>query len=844
MLSTFLSFVVLLVGLMLIHKWSPLFGSVLCSAFAFYGIRRLLQHKLNLILTRLCQNVKCGSQGSTFICNWTSNVGSLLHRALHRRRELVSTLPVDEQATSGSYQDERCDRRCNPGSAHIAEVKTFVENIRVRYIQSWYGLVSSNEDFPWELEFIIEDVLLAICERLSSLDPCKLTEQTITLFHGHYRNYVNALMKVEHARQSGAVGSSVNCLQQDIMQHFAGDHWALKDEIHEQCYMQSVTSVLLGLVQPPNILTSPATNALVIDILTNNIIATVVDLLSDPNWLNGAVVYLCCCENDPDILSFSRSAPHELEAGSLTVYGPPEQQACGATDFTAPTPESESSPTLNVTSKNLQVTQPEACNLTIPSDSSTSAVEQHSTLPKVYFSAQENAAQLLPYNDIEQAVEAELFLGSLTFSDIHITRTESRTVPGKGVHTVYCIEYETSKTEEGHRVICKVHETWRRFREFLDLQSNLEKNPALDKHLKGIRGPSRWLGSRLSDKKNVMERRVFLERYLRDLCSRNTIANSDEFRKFLDFGVDSDDSSLPKTTISSARIDKLAQGVKDALDLFRRLPLDDHGINLLSPSENSLLLLAESLPSEVDFIFSDKQILPLQQTVFNFLDNFDQASSPEFSPPQTPSCLPSTRDASPSSPSLQSHTGSGNPPPNFISTFAARAPDMAEHVCSSEALSDLIGSLSSDIPLSSATINLALDAVSGLEVFNSARLVLLFEFLIGKAFEKWLTERMHTALGYSRGVTYVHRLHEKLWGKGASQITFNKEQAKQAIEKTVPFGLHLLLGAKNVTKSADLVVESLQVKRLNRCLVYQLLDKYVDLLMYQEQCDLNSDEEV
>lgn len=847
MLSTFLSIVVLLVGLMLTHKWSPFFGSVLCSALAFYGIRRLLQQKLNILFFTLGQNVESGSQRNAFLCGWTSSIGALIHRVLQRRRVPFNNFSADELTVIDSYLDERCDRHCSPESAHVAEVKTYVENVKIRYIDSWYRDVSSNTDFPKELDFIVEDVLLAICERLSSVDPCRLVEHTITVFHGHYQNYVKSLEKSRIAR------SGASYQQCDVVEHFELNHWALKDEIHERCYMQSVTSVLVGFVQPPNVLSSPATNALVIEILTNNITAAVVDLLSDPAWLNGAVVYLCNCENDPDVLSFTGSQSAELVrevSPQGCCDGPLSQQPDGAPDSVALASDglAQHQPhqwkpllSVNLPSRDSKTNEELLNKPKILGDSGKQNAEGHTESPKVYFSAQEDAAELWPFNDVEQAVEAEDYLGSLTFSDIRITRTESRTVPGKGVHTVYCIEYQTTTTEEGHCIICKEHTTWKRFREFLDLQSSLERNPVLDRLLKGIHGPSRWLGSRLSDKKNVLERRVFLERYLRDLCSRKIIANSAEFHKFLDFGMDVS-SSVPKTPPpSSTRIDKmLAQGVKDAFDLFRRLHLDDHSINLLSPSEN-LRNLAEFFPGETDFTFSDKQVPPLQQTVYNFLDNFDQASSPEFSPPQTPSGLRSTRDVSPSSPSLQSHTGSCGQSVNFGPAFGVTADNTDELRGPLETLNDLIGSISSDIPLSSATVDLVLDVVSGLEVVKSARLVLFLELLIGKVLEKWLAEQAHGALRYTRGIAYIHRLHEKLWGESSTRTRFSKDQAKLAIEKSVPFPLYMFLGAKNVKKSADLVVESLQMRALNKCLVYQLLDRYVHLLTYQEQCDLNSD---
>lgn len=857
MLSTSLSFVVLLMGLMLIHKWSPFFGSVLCSAFAYYGVRRLLQHKLDVTFSNLSQNTRLGTQTDTFILSWTSSIGCLLQRVLHGRREVVRSYSADGVGTrvqlaspNGKQPGARCDPHCSLDSAHVVEVKTFVGNIRALYIEPWYALVSSDTDFPKELEFIIEDVLLAVCEKLFSVDPCKLTKQTIMVFHEHYRNYTNALRAAGYARQSDPTQIATGCREEDIVNNFVFSHWALENETYERCYLQAVTSILVGLVQPPNVLSSPATNALVIDILTNNILVAAVNLLSDPKWVNSAVVYLCSCEDDPDILSLTEHTLTAEETNDLVSpcdTSLPKDQACNAdADLALPIvlPKYDPDPvavSFILTLSSQEASGPENSNLAIPRKADISAREQQ-RLPNVYFNAEESSAQVWSYGDVEQAVEAEEFLGSLTFSDIHIVRTESRSAPGKGVHTVYCIEYETSEAKEGQCVICKVHETWRRFREFMELQSSLEKNPTLAQHLKGIRGPSRWLGT-LSDKKNVMERRIFLEQYLRNLCARRVIASSAEFHKFLDFNVDKDVPHVSKATATSTRFNKvLAQGVRDALDLFRRIPVEDHGISPVSPSDSSMFILADSLPSDVDFMFSEKQIPLLQQAVFNFLDNFDQASSPEFSPPLTPSCLPSTRDLSPSSSSQQSGAGSKNPSVNQLMSLDGR--DAASTVHGPPMPSSLIRSVHQDIPLSGAAIDLAVDAFVGPEILKSARVILFLELVVGKVMEKLFTERMHIVLGYSRTVSYIHRLHEKLWGTDSDGITFNKEQARLSLEKATPKGIQLILGATNVQRSTGLLVESLQVQKLNKCLVYRLIDVFVDLLMYQDHCDQVSEEEL
>lgn len=197
MLSTLLSFVVLVLGLMLFHKWNPFLGSVLCGVFAFYGIKKVLQQKLTTVVKKFCTpnspRPRLPRDGVVF--DLPNNVIQVIHRVIRRRNEPVDPNAANSDTCFGlSARSRGYDvSQHSPLEFINAEIKTFVDNIRDRYIVSWYSDVSANQDFPRELEYIIEDVLRALYGRLAAIDPCELLQLVIPVAHAHFRKFKECL---------------------------------------------------------------------------------------------------------------------------------------------------------------------------------------------------------------------------------------------------------------------------------------------------------------------------------------------------------------------------------------------------------------------------------------------------------------------------------------------------------------------------------------------------------------------------------------------------------------------------------------------------------------------------
>ncbi|XP_075548029.1 uncharacterized protein LOC142582330 [Dermacentor variabilis] len=855
MLSTLLSLVVLVLGLMLCHKWNPFLGSVVCCILTFYGIKKVLQGKLDSVIGKF-------SRGSATKCRLPKNAFILPDNAVKFMSHLYGVLTGKEPSgtelrisstcltSSSQSEDGDLERHC-PSDYVTAEVKAFVDNIKTHYIDSWYTDVSSNLDFPKELEYIIEDVLRALYLRLGSLDVCSLLEKMLPVVQAHYRKYRTCLLAVERTKRHSCDESCDALRRETIRRRFPLKHVAFESETSEQHYLRGITSVLVKLLEPPHLLASPATNALVVDILTNNVLAPAVHRLCMPEWLNWALLFVLSMEEDAEILSMKNCDVAEQHAKQGNTESGDGDCPCKAkqkpssTDVCASTESAGTNQSSNV---NQDETSVLPCRDSSSFSLNSAKGSEYLTLPAVYVGTQDHSVKIFSSKDVEKAVEAEVFLGSLVFSDICIMRTESRSVPGKGVHTVYCIMYEIRKhSEDATAPLTEVRKVWRRFREFLELQGSLESNPHLRKHLKGIRGPSRGLGSVLSDKKNVQERLIFLQHYLKLLCSREAIVNSKEFHKFLDYAEDIEEQPVAqmRRQASSSRLDRVfVQGVKSTLELLKTaLPGDDHSsISPLSPLEGSMVLMSDYLPADLEYSFSeDNHSQLLQQCMFNFIDNFDQASSPEFSPPLTPSSLPLPQDRSPSNASYKSFQELPTPEVHFPPMEEDIVPLWRGNVPQTP-MEQVAESLHLDIPLFASAVDFVVDSLEDGHVCKSAQLVLFVELLMGRALETSLRDKLTALFGVANCTFYLHRLHEQLWGSEPSAQVFREAQVARGLVKIVPVWAQLIFGVENVCKAARTLAKSIQILDLNKCLVYQLLDILVDSLLAQDNCDARLEE--
>ncbi|GBM33383.1 Sorting nexin-19 [Araneus ventricosus] len=700
-------------------------------------------------------------------------------------------------------------------------------------------------------------------------------------------------------------GSANTKKKSDIFkkENFEMKHWAMRDNLTEWCYLQSLVSTLLDSFCPSESdrslrsKHSPLLHTLVVEILTENIIHPLVNILCDPKFLNKIILkgLLNCMQkneeknisSDNSQLSVNTSTAEESSVGQPVILLPNEElsddqvfQSCtetqtpnrlsvpgescqikeGSPEFSIKTPSFEetsgdfpcfvssgikSCSNINLSNHDFvdsQIPDYDSCisvhETTIKRSRSADFIRQMPQLKalnekdyNIVLQSETNKmlvalkSELNSNTSIEQAEEAIEVEVPTLFTDVQIVDTFQQNEAGLLPYTLYCIQYtgifhDTGKSSDVPHFVKQVVSIKRRFREFVALQSKLEDNPFLKAHLKGIKGPSKWLVLPFSnlDKRNIAERRVFLENYLRELCSSAVISQSSELQEFLAYGGGDRMTFVRKATDASVpRIDKmLVRGVRGAFDMFRTAlpnsPLDE---------ENTPRLLFEDpVPDQrfqehlLDYSSREPEI---KEHVRNFMENSSFR--------HTSDDLSCSEHGSKKS-SLLRNT-------NFKITESCQCSVLNANNFPQE-----------ENPFGNTVIELLAVALQ-LDETNLGYMFSVFKILCAPCINRFFDDTLDS-ISEEHLTIVLHLLHKLLWpedeGLKEQSVSLESELALNKIMEC----FKVLLDEKDVMLSKvfslkstllekiNLFLSSIQCEEANRCLLFHMFDVVIETLCSEE----------
>ncbi|XP_054709301.1 sorting nexin-19-like [Uloborus diversus] len=443
-----------------------------------------------------------------------------------------------------------------------------------------------------------------------------------------------------------------------------------------------------------------------------------------------------------------------------------------------------------------------------------------------------------PNNLVEQAEEAVEIEVPTLFTDVKITDTQQQSEAGLLPYILYCIQYSGvfhDTSSETPHFVKQVVSIKRRFREFLALQSRLEDNPSLKNYLKGIKGPSKGLALPFSnlDKKNIAERKSFLESYLKELCSQGPIAQSSELQQFLAYGGDARIAFVKKAVdIGVPRIDKmLVRGVKGAIDMFRTAmpnsPIEG------GCSDSNLFLNSKALYEDIspDYRFQEHLLEfsskepEIKESVVSFLENF----SKKFSSRNVFDTLKRSDSNGKRSSLLHSRCSLNiDESCMCIETANVREIFMLE-----------------ENPFGDTVFQLLMEAVK-LNNLNKACILSIGKLLYSSCIDRFIISKIDK-ISEEQFAVCLHLLHKALWPDEKSQDE-NKtkpdsaSQIKKIIECLETFLAKNYMSLnmsytlrKFVLSKIHLFLSSVQHQESNRCLLFHIFDVVIETLCSKEE---------
>ncbi|CAH1248074.1 SNX19 [Branchiostoma lanceolatum] len=197
--------------------------------------------------------------------------------------ELSETFLSKPNATSGQDSD---DDPANSQDPLNRQLESLTRNIMRDFVMTWYTDITGDPQFSDEAFESLEDMSLTLSTRFKELDQHVLVEKVLKAVHRHLFTTKEArkLLKTQPNFFKSDLDSESSLLA--AYEKVAKIHIALQCQAVELDYLRNIAEVLLYVVFPVSTFRCESGKELVREILTCQLILPVVNMVSDPDWLN------------------------------------------------------------------------------------------------------------------------------------------------------------------------------------------------------------------------------------------------------------------------------------------------------------------------------------------------------------------------------------------------------------------------------------------------------------------------------------------------------------------------------------------------------------------------------
>ncbi|KAL1454884.1 hypothetical protein WDU94_009014 [Cyamophila willieti] len=180
------------------------------------------------------------------------------------------------------------------GSMEVDEQLEAILAFLVRdYFHSWYDKLSNEQELSHEVQLALHKVIVALTNRARELDWLPfLTTELVDDCATHIRLYRQAKhMKLEN--NSSSLEDLFFDLELKLEKNAQCRDQICMDCNQEKYYLQHVAEVVLYLVVPSEEFHCLVLRYLLRDILVNTVLVPIINLLSDPDYVNLTILWLC-----------------------------------------------------------------------------------------------------------------------------------------------------------------------------------------------------------------------------------------------------------------------------------------------------------------------------------------------------------------------------------------------------------------------------------------------------------------------------------------------------------------------------------------------------------------------
>lgn len=235
---------------------------------------------------------------------------------------LSDVRPPQPQATE--QQREEDSEKIEPMKGCHKEAQKIIQLIMKDFILTWYANVTSDTEFPEDVEKILEHIALEVNARLQKVDYQEAVVELLELI----LPYLEVLNEAGIRSYSGVELFDVTtemCVKQfEVNPKVA--HYAMKSPQHEKRHYRQALDALIQCAFPPEYAKCDVACTLVREVLIANIIEPLFNLLCDPVFLYEAIPLILAkatpekiCRQLDNIKQENEELDHVLSRGRLIV---------------------------------------------------------------------------------------------------------------------------------------------------------------------------------------------------------------------------------------------------------------------------------------------------------------------------------------------------------------------------------------------------------------------------------------------------------------------------------------------------------------------------------------------
>lgn len=205
----------------------------------------------------------------------------------HNVKQLLS------QEMKESFNLNNCDWKLT-GSIEVDSQLQAILTFLIRdYFHSWYDQLSNDQELSHEVQIAFHNVLVAITTRTKELDWLPyVTTKLVNDCATHIRLYRQA-NDMSFENESNSLQDVFFDLELQLEKNTQCRDQICIDLVREKYYLQNVAEVVLYLGIPSEEFQCHVLRCLLRDILVNTILVPIINLLSDPDYINLTILWLC-----------------------------------------------------------------------------------------------------------------------------------------------------------------------------------------------------------------------------------------------------------------------------------------------------------------------------------------------------------------------------------------------------------------------------------------------------------------------------------------------------------------------------------------------------------------------